>query len=117
MVSSRRGASTLGCLFSVLVLIAAGYFGLKIGNVYWRAADFESTMKAQAENAETTTNEQILKRLIAKADSLGLPEEAQDITVDRQGRHISISADYVEMVELPLHVRSFHFTPKAEYDY
>lgn len=117
MVRSRRGASTLGCLFSLLVLVAAGYFGFKIGNVFWKSAEFESTMKAQAEHADILTDDQISKRLVAKADSLGLPEDAQEVTVERVGRHISISADYVEMVELPLHVRTFHFTPRAEYDY
>lgn len=117
MVKARRGVSTFGCLFTVLVLVAAGYFGLKIGNVFWKSYEFEDTMKQQARFAEMFTDDQMMKRIVAKADSLGLPEEAQDVTVERQGRHISISADYVEMVELPLHVRRFHFTPKAEYDY
>jgi hypothetical protein len=117
MVRRRRGATTMGCLFMALVLIAAVYFGLKIGKVFWASAEFEDAMKQQIRFAELLTDDQIYKRLVAKADSLGLPEDAQDVTVERTGRHISVSADYVEMVELPLHVRSFHFTPKAEYDY
>lgn len=117
MVKARRGATTLGCLFTALILIAGGYFGAKIGSVFWKSYEFENTMKQQIRFAEMFTNDQIMKRIVAKADSLGLPEDAKDVTVERQGRHISVSADYVEMVELPLHVRTFHFTPRAEFDY
>ena len=117
MVRTRRGASTLGCLFIVLLGVAAVYFGLKIGEVYWNSYSFEDAMKQQLRFAETLTDKQIRDRLAARADTLGLPEEAKDITVERKGRHISVSADYIVTVELPLHVRSFHFSPLVEYDY
>lgn len=117
MVRSRRGATTFGCLLTSLILLAAGYFGLKVGAVYWDAAQFEDTMKQHIRFAETLTDRQIYDRIVAKADTLGLPEEAKEVTVERQGRHITVSADYVVMVELPLHNRSFHFSPRAEHDY
>ena len=47
------------------------------------------------------------------ADSLGLPEEAADITVNRTSSDISVSADYAERVELPLFVRQIRFSPRA----
>jgi len=117
MVRKRRGASTFGCLFMALLAIAAVYFGLKIGKVYWDASDYESEMKANAQGAELLTDKQIHDRIVAKADSLGLPDEAKEITVERVGRHITVSADYVVLVELPLHTRSIHFSPRYEYDY
>src|SRR3954466_10900044 len=117
MVKSRRGASTFGCLLMLLLGIATIYFGMKIGKVYWNNLDFQDTMKQNVRFAETLTDKQLHDRLVAKADSLGLPEEAKEITVERKGRHISISADYMVTVELPLHNRSFHFSPSAEYDY
>jgi hypothetical protein len=74
MVRARRGASTFGCLFTVLVLVTAGYFGLKIGNVFWKSYEFEDTMKQQARFAEMFTDDQIRKRIIAwtstRSDSL-----------------------------------------------
>ena len=117
MVRTRRGASTFGCLFMLLLGISAVYFGMKIGKVYWNNIDFEDTMKQQVRFAETLTDKQIHDRIVARADSLGLPEEAKDVTVDRKGRHITVSADYMVTVELPLHNRSFHFSPFVEYDY
>ena len=113
MVRARRGASTFGCLFTALLLIAAGYFGLKIGAVYWDAAQYEDTMNQTVRFADR----QIYDRVVAKADSLGLPEEAKEVSVERVGRHVTVSADYIVMVELPLHNRSFHFSPRAERDY
>jgi hypothetical protein len=117
MVNRRRGASTFGCLFMVLLGVATVYFGLKVGQVYWNNYSYEDTMKEQARFGETLTDKQLHDRVVARADSLGLPDEAKDVTVERTGRHISISADYVVMVELPLHNRSFHFSPHADYDY
>jgi hypothetical protein len=114
---NRRGASTFGCLFMVLLGVATVYFGLKVGQVYWNNYSYEDTMKEQARFGETLTDKQLYDRVVARADSLGLPDEAKDVTVERTGRHISISADYVVMVELPLHNRSFHFSPHADYDY
>ncbi|HET9426592.1 MAG TPA: hypothetical protein VFO55_14595 [Gemmatimonadaceae bacterium] len=117
MVRNRRGAASFGCLFTAVVLVAGAYFGARIGQVYYNFYQYEDTMKQHIRFAETVTDSQLVKRLVAKADSLGLPEEASDVSVERVGRHITISADYVEVVKLPLRNRSFHFTPKAEHDY
>ena len=117
MVKNRRGVTKFGCLLGTLLLVATIYFGLKIGKVYWDASDYESEMKANAQGAELLTDKQIHDRIVAKADSLGLPDEAKEITVERVGRHITVSADYVVLVELPLHTRSIHFSPRYEYDY
>jgi hypothetical protein len=117
MVRQRRGISSFGCLVSLLIFVAVIYFGLKIGEVYWHFYDFQDTMAQEARFADHFTDQQIKARLAAKADSLGLPPEASDITVARTGQHISISADYVQLVELPLQVRSFKFSPRAEADY
>ena len=36
MVRARSGSSTLGCLFALLLLSAAGYFAVNVGEVYFR---------------------------------------------------------------------------------
>src|SRR6185436_8910411 len=102
MVKTRRGATTFGCLLMGVLAVGAIYFGMKIGKVYWTNLDFQDTMKQNIRFAETLTDKQIRDRLVARADSLGLPEEAKDVTVERTGRHISVSADYMVTVELPL---------------
>lgn len=117
MVKTRRGASKFGCLVFLALGLAAVYFGFRIGQVYWNNYSFQDEMKQQVRFAETLTDKQIHDRLAARADSLGLPEEARDVTVVRKGRHISVSADYTVVVDLLLQKRSIHFSPFVEYDY
>ena len=117
MVTRRRGASSYGCLFTLLLLAAVIYFGAKIGEVYWHYFEFKNIMDEQARFASHYTDEQIRTKLVAVADSLGLPDEASIVTIERKPHHIVISSEYVQTVELPLHVRRFSFSPRSEFDY
>jgi len=113
-VTTRRGASRLGCLFTLLILAVVIYFGGNIGQAYWRYYQFVDDMRQHVRFAAHTTDDQILKQLQASADSLGLPETAKRIAIRRTEKAISVEADYYEHIELPLHVREFHFHPHAE---
>ncbi len=113
MVSDRRGAGKLGCLVSILLLVTVGYFGVNIGEVYLRYYEFRDAMQQEVRFARTRTDDDIRRRLAALADSLGLPEEAAHVTVRRSANVIRIRSEYVELVELPLFVRSFPMKPSA----
>jgi hypothetical protein len=117
VVKNRRGASKLGCLLSTLLLVAAGYYGLKIGQVYYNASEYQNVMKASLRIAEVSTDKQIQDRILAEADTLGLPDEAKEITLVRTGRHIEVSAEYDVTVDLPFKKKTYHFTPNAAFDY
>lgn len=114
MVTTRRGASTTGCLFSVLVIAAVVYFGVNVAQAYWRFFEFRDDIQQEVRFASHNTNDVIVVRLRAVADSLGLPEEAGHIKIHRDRGYISIESDYDEPVELPGHVRQLHFHPSAE---
>ncbi len=114
MVAARRGVGKLGCLFSLLVVVTIGYFAFNIGEVYVRYYAYEDAIEQEVRFAGTRTDDAIRHRLVAIADSLGLPEEAGHVQLRRSGSSISISADYSEHVELPLFVRAFRFQPRAE---
>jgi len=111
---SRRGRTNLGCLFGLLLVVAIAYFGFNVGEAYWRSYKFEDAMRQQVRFALQRTDRQIVAALRAKADSLGLPEDARRIQVRRTRAGISISTKYVEIVELPLLVREISFTPRVE---
>ena len=114
MVSRRRGASSLGCLFMLLVLSAVAYFGVNVGEVYWRFYRYQDDFRQEARFAGRTKDEVILARLHALADSLDLPPDAHEIELKRGTSRITIRAEYTERVELPLNVREIRFTPHAE---
>ena len=56
----------------------------------------------------------ITRHLRERADSLGLPEAAGEVSVQRDGRHIEIESEYYVHIELPLMVREVRFNPHAE---
>jgi hypothetical protein len=113
-VVRRRGRSSLGCLVALLLLAVALYFGVNIGEAYWRFYEFQDAMRQEVRFAKQIPDDRIKLHLAALADSLGLPEEATDITVDRTSSDISVSADYSERVEFPPFVRLLRFSPRAK---
>jgi hypothetical protein len=114
LVTRRRGASSMGCLFTLLIVAAAIYFGVNIGEVYWRAYQFEDDMRQEVKFAAHSANDVIIMHLRASADSLGLPDDAHHIAIHRTNQSISVEAEYDERIELPMYVRDKHFHPYAE---
>lgn len=112
--AARRGASSLGCLVSLLVVAALGYFGVKVGEVYYDFYTFQDRMVNEANFAAHRTDTQIRVHLVALADSLGLPPSAQIVNVRRVKNRIFIWANYYIPLEVPGYVREFHFSPQAK---
>ena len=56
---ARRGASSLGCLVSLLLFVAALYYGINIGEIYIRYDRLLDEMKAQARVAPRLTDDVI----------------------------------------------------------
>ncbi len=119
MVKGRPGKSSLGCLFTLLIVTAVVYFGLNIGGAYWRYYEYTDDMKQELRFNSLRPDSVMREHLWADADSLGLPEDAKEISIQRYPatRTIRMSADYTEMIELPLTVRAFSFHPHAEDSY
>ena len=113
-MSGRRGRTSLGCLFTLLLVVAAGYFGVNIGEVYYRYLVYRDAMAQEATLAAHNSDDVIRQHLRALADSLGLPEGAQTINIRRSPRRVWIWSEYYDRVELPLYVHEFHFTPHAD---
>jgi hypothetical protein len=89
------------------------YFGINIGEVYWRYYQYRDDMTQQLRFASHNTNEQIARHMAAVADSIGLPEAAGRVLVRRTDNAISIESSYYERIELPLFVRDVHFHPRV----
>jgi hypothetical protein len=119
VVSAPRGRVPLGCLVTLLLLTAALYFGVNVGEAYLRYFRYRDAMRQETRFARIRTDQAIARRLAALADSLGLPEGAHrvDIRRDESARRIAIQAYYAEEVELPGFVRTLRFSPRAEGGY
>ncbi len=119
MVRARGGRLSLGCLFGLLLLTAALYFGFNVGEAYWRFFRYRDAMQQEVRFAHMHTDQAIARRLSLVAESLGLPDDARHLSIQRDDRrrHIALGAVYVERVELPGFVRAFEFSAKAEGTY
>lgn len=113
MVKSRLGKGTLGCLFSLFVVFAVGYFAINAGRPFWHYYQFKDAMQQEARFAAKRSNQTIQRRLSTFADSLGLPENAKRVRVRRRTGTIEIWAEYYELIELPGVVKEFYFEPRA----
>lgn len=114
MVRLRRGATKLGCLMTLMVLAAIGYFGANAGEVYWRFYQYQDAMKQEVTFRARQPIPALRARLRHIADSLGLPEDAGIVSVKRTANEIFIEAHYEEVIELPGFKRDVHFEPKAQ---
>jgi hypothetical protein len=112
---ARRGAGALGCLLSLLLFAGALYYGLNIGQVYFRYYQMLDGMRTQALLAPGLHDDVINRRLTEQADSL-LPGDPPTFTITRGGHpnRIIIETEYTDEVDLPLFKHTFVLRPKAE---
>ena len=113
---SRRGGSTSGCLVSLVIFVAAVYYGIHLGQPWLRYYQLIDEMRVSARLAPTLSDGVIQRRLEQKVDELGLPPEAKKFHITRSGnpRKIIITTEYSETVIVPLLTHTFLFTPIAE---
>ena len=111
---NRRGRSTLGCLFTLLVIVAVGYFAVNVGEVYFRYYQFRDSMEQAARFAAHYDDDGLRQRLRLAADSLNLPESAHQVQVRRREHHIVIWTEYFDHIEMPGYVREVRLSPRVE---
>ena len=113
--SGRRGATSTGCLVSLLFLVGALYYGVNIGELFFRYYRLLDEMQTEAQLAPSLDDGTIRRRIQAAAQDIGLPPEAQQIRIARRAspREIVIETEYSESVDLPLFNHTFNFHPKA----
>lgn len=116
MVRGREGSSTLGCLTSLLLFVGALYFGLPIGQSYWRYTQLHDTMRGAVRFAQTSTDEQMLRQVLDKVMELELPRAARRIRISRNPvtRRITMQTSWTETIHLPFTQREWRFNPRVQ---
>jgi hypothetical protein len=71
VVTGRRGASSTGCLISLLIFVAVLYYGVNIGEVFFRYYRLVDEMQSQARLASAIDNGTIQRRLQAAIQDPG----------------------------------------------
>ncbi len=112
----RRGAGKTGCLVSLLVFVGLLYYGVNIGEVWFRYYRLLDEMKVQARLSSALDDGTIRRRVAAAIQDIGVPQTAiTNLTVRRssQPREIRIETRYAEGVDLPLFNHTFTFRPRV----
>lgn len=116
LFGSRRGASSAGCLLSLLLVVAVLYYGVNIGEVYFRYYRLLDEMQTETRLAAGLDDGTIRRRIQAAVEEIGLPEAAGANLVIRRTaypREIVIETSYGESVSLPFFNHTFSLHPKA----
>jgi len=117
VITSRRGASSSGCLFSLLLFVAALYYGVNVGEVYFRYYRLLDEMQTETRLAAGLDDGTIRRRVQAAIEEIGLPDSAggAQLQIRRTAfpREIVIETRYSEAVSLPFFNHSFAFHPRA----
>ena len=117
VIASCRGASSSGCLFSLLLFVAALYYGVNIGEVYFRYYRLVDEMQTETRIASGLDDGTIRRRIQAAIEEIGLPDSAgsRQLLIRRTAspREIVIETRYSESVSLPFFNHSFSFHPRA----
>jgi hypothetical protein len=105
----RRGGAQLGCLGWLLVIAVLGYVGTHVAEPYMRYYRFRDAVDQQVRYATFRNDDGIRKEIWAAADSLGLPEEAYHVTVERAPSAIRIFGSYDDHWQVLRYRRDVHF--------
>jgi hypothetical protein len=106
---NRRGAAGTGCLGWILLLAIVAYAGVNVGAPYMRYYRFKDAVDQQVRYATFRNDDHIREEIWAAADSLGLPEEAYHVTVERAPSAIRIFGAYDDTWRLLKYNHSVHF--------
>lgn len=112
----KRGASRLGCLFTILLVTTVVYYGVDLGRIFWEYYRLTDEMEVSARFAQGVDDQQILIHLRSVVDELGLPAEAKRFRIRRVGHPpvITIVTSYDVTIELPFKNKVIRFHPSAQ---
>jgi hypothetical protein len=100
----------------LLIFVALLYYGVHIGEVFFRYYRLLDEMQTQSRLAAAIDDGTIRRRIQAAVQEIGLPDAAGTRLVIRRTampREIRIETEYSEAVSLPLFNHTFTFHPKA----
>ena len=99
------GRGNLGCLSSLLILVALGYLGYKFVPHYVSHFEFKDALNEiavyRAAGIRASEKQTIRDEVLAKAKELGIPLKREGIEVRQESEKVYITVKYTVPVELP----------------
>jgi len=112
MPQSESGRITFKALSFLVFIAAVIYLGFKIIPVYIN--DYQLSDYTQSQTpywlTQHASTEGIARNVVAKAEDLGLPMTAENVTIDANANKLTVSIDYHVPVDLRVYTLRLHFT-------
>jgi hypothetical protein len=106
----ERGEGRLGTLFGLVVLAVTIYLGFKVLPVMVNAYAFRDYIETETRFAALRNkDEEVIKRVVRKAEELDLPITTKNITVNRSQSHFDIKVDYTVPIVTPVYTYDWVF--------
>ena len=107
----ERGEGRLGFIVALSVCLCLGYVGYKIIPVRISAYEFRDTLRQECRlGAVRSSDAQVKKRILQKAEELELPVEKKQVTVRRTSGEMIVSAQYEIPIDLKVTTYTYRFT-------
>ena len=104
------GFVRLKVLLVVLALAGLGYVGSKLVPVYWSYLSMQDPVKEAAMAASRPGQEAEARAdLIARAKSLGVALDEENVEIDREGNFVTVRATWQVPVDLRVYRRTLRF--------
>lgn len=108
------GKGNLGCLFSLLIVVALSYLGYKfvphyMSNFELKDAVNEIAVYRAAGTRAGSEKQTIQQEVMAKAKELGIVLKREDIKVRQEEEKVYITVNYTVPVDLPNQVYNLDF--------
>jgi hypothetical protein len=106
----ERGEGRLGTIFGLTVLAVTVYLAFKVVPVMVNAYAFRDYIEQETRFAALRNkDEEVIKRVLKKAEELDLPVTRKSITVNRSSSHFDIRVAYTIPIETPVYTYNWIF--------
>ena len=107
---AERGEGRVGTLLGLSVLVLTIYLGVKVVPVMVNAYAFRDYIEQETRFAALSKkDEDVVKRVLRKAQELELPVQAKNIRVNRSASHFDIDVRYTVPIETPIYTYNWDF--------
>ena len=103
------GEGQAGCVFGLLIFLAALFIAYKMIPIKVKAAELRGTIVDEGKSAGRHDNARIIKAIVAEAEEQGLPVGKNEIKISRARGQIEITVEYDVPVEFPGYTYQWHF--------
>jgi hypothetical protein len=98
---NSEGKGTFGCLFSILILAAATFAGIRLVPLYYAASSFETDIKTEVSRAGANffSDETMVKDIIQLARKNEIRITAEQIKLERMAGQVHVIINWSEPVD------------------